>query len=170
MTFLPKDYELPATKSNYLKFKKDWDTEFRIMSDSITGYVYFNTDNKPVRSKEEPTDWEAHAKTNEKSGKKDAPKHFRAFIVRDYATKGLCILEITQQTIQSAIMTYYNNEKRWDPKEYDLTVSRKGEGLKTEYTVIANPKEALTEEQAGAYLDSKINLDALYEWADPFSS
>jgi len=169
MTFLPEDYSQPEQKSNYLKFKKDWDTEFRILSDSITGYIYFNKDNKPQRSKELPDEsvWNEEAKSNDK-WELDKIKHFRAFSVWDYATKNVCILEITQQTIQSAIMAYYKNVKRGDPKEYDLTVTRKGEGLKTEYTVIANPKEILTEEISWACLDTKINLEKLYSGEDPF--
>lgn len=165
--FLPEDYQQPETQSNYLKFKKDWNTEFRVMSDAITWYVYFNTENKPQRSKQFPELWEASAKVNDKWGK-DKPKHFRSFVVRDYATKKINILEVTQKSIQNDIMAYYKNEKRWDPKEYDFTVTRKWEGLDTKYTVIANPKTALTEEQASKYLDSKINLEALYDWEDPF--
>ena len=171
MTFLDENYKQPEQKSNYLKFKKDWDTKFRVMSDSITGYIYFNKDVKPVRSKEEPkeADRKANAKTNDKWDL-DQVKHFRAFVVRDYASESLCILEVTQKTIQTAILAYYKNEKRGDPKDYDLVVTRDDKSDITKYTVIADPKELLTEKQAWAILDSKIDLDKLYTNEDPFSS
>ena len=168
MTFLDENYKQPETVSKYLKFKKDWDTEFRILSDAITGYVYFNTDNKPERSKEYPTDWEANSKINEKNWKKDTPKHFWAFSVWNYETKQVCILEITQKSIQNDIMAYYKNAKRGDPKDYDITVTRKGEWLDTKYTVISNPKTEVDKDVLWAYFDAQINLAALYEWADPF--
>lgn len=170
MWTFPENYKQPEAVSNYLKFKKDWDTEFRILSDSIIGWVYFNLENKPVRTKEFPDDWKLQAKVNEKSNKQDSPKHFRAFQVRDYANNRICILEITQKSIQNDIMAYYKNTKRGDPKEYDLTVTRVGEWLETKYTVIANPKTPLTEAQSIAYFDSVIKLDALYEGKDPFTS
>ena len=169
MTFLSEDYKQPETKSNYLKFKKDWETEFRILSDAITGYVYFNTENKPERSKEFPEWREANAKVNENTKKKDTPKHFRAFVVWDYATSNICILEVTQKSIQNDIMAYYKNTKRWDPKDYDITVTRKGEWLDTKYTVIANPKTDVSKEVLGMYFDAQIQLDKLYEGGDPFA-
>lgn len=166
--FLPEDYKAPETQSNYLKFKKDWDTDFRIMSNALTGYVYFNKENKPQRSTEMPKDY-SDAKVNEKSGKQEAPKHFRAFVVWDYSSKSIKILEITQKSIRDDIMAYYKNTKRGDPKDYDMTVTRTGEGLDTKYTVIANPKTALSEEQAGAYMDANVKIEKLLTWEDPFS-
>ena len=169
MAFLPDDYLQPETKSNYLKFKKDWDTEFRVLSDSITGFVYFNKENKSIRSREEPTDWESKSKIDERTNKPTPPKHFRAFSVYDYDTKNICILEVTQKSIQTAMMNYYKNAKRGDPKDYDLTVTRSGEWLKTEYTVIPNPKTEVDKNILTKYFDAQIQLDKLYDWLDPFS-
>lgn len=169
MSFLPENYKQPETQSSYLKFK-DGETEFRILSDSITGYVYFDAENKPHRSKDMPIDRKEHAKINEKSGKQDQPKHFWSFIVRSYSMKKVCILDITQKSIQNLILAYYHNNKRGDPKDYDLTVTRKGEGLDTEYSVIASPKTPITEEQAKAFIEAKIDLNKLYSGEDPFSS
>ena len=49
MSFLPDEYKAPI--SNYLKFIEGENT-FRILGNAIVGYEYWNTKNKPVRSKE----------------------------------------------------------------------------------------------------------------------
>lgn len=169
-SFLPDDYVQPETKSNYLKFKKDWDTEFRILSNTVTGFVYFNLDNKPVRSVDFPEDYKDFAKVNEKTQKQDIPKHFRAFVVWDYATKNICILEVTQKSIQNDIMAYYKNAKRGDPKHYDLTITRKWEWLDTKYTVIANPKTPVELDVLTQYKEANVNLEKLFSGWDPFEA
>lgn len=47
--FQDNNYKMPST-DNYMKFKEGENT-FRVLSSAITGYEYFNTENKPVRSK-----------------------------------------------------------------------------------------------------------------------
>lgn len=168
MAFLPDNYKQPEQKSNYLKFKEG-ETEFRILSDSITGYVYFNLENKPVRTKEFPEDYKAHAKINEKTQKQDYPKHFRAFVVWNYTSKNIAILEVTQKTIQDAILAYNNNAKRGDPKDYDLTVTRDDSWAITSYTVIPNPKTDVDKNILSEYFDAQVNLEKLFSNEDLFT-
>ena len=49
--FLPEGYKLPDNKG-YAKIK-DGENDFRVLSSAIVGYEYWNTSNKPVRSKEQ---------------------------------------------------------------------------------------------------------------------
>lgn len=159
--FLPKDYSVP-TMSNYMKFKAG-DNTFRILSSALTGYEYFNIDNKPVRAKEMwdtvPTD----LKTN------GAIKHFWAFAVYNYEDKRIQILEITQKTIQTAIQSLTENKKWGNPSAYDITVNRSGTTMAdTEYTVMPNPKSDLLEGVKEKFETMNINLLALFNGADPF--
>ena len=128
MTFLPNGYEKPAGNSNYFKFEEG-DNKFRIMSSAIVGYEYWTTENQPVRSKEQFTET-PNIKVDQ-NGKKRI-RHFWAFIAWDYKEGKLKIMQITQSSIQDAILTLHSDEGWGDPKEYDLNVVRKGE-IRHEY-------------------------------------
>ena len=67
-SFLPKGYELPAIDSNYFKFEKG-KNKFRILSNALTGYEYWNKD-KEVFRQEKPF----KETPNIKSG--DKQRHF----------------------------------------------------------------------------------------------
>lgn len=159
--FLPKDYKIPTT-SNYMKFLEG-DNTFRVMSSAIIGYEYFNTENKPVRSRE-PFDETPDIK------KDGSVKHFWAFIVWNYEAKRIQILELTQKGIMGTMQEYVKNEKWGAPTEYDFIVNRKGSGLETEYKVTVNPQSDTPEEATATLEKMTINLEALYTGADPFKN
>ena len=170
MAFLPKDYKEPDT-SNYMKLEKG-DNVFRVLSDAITGMEYWKEADgkrKPVRLHSEEEIKIGDLETDEK-GNLVMPKHFWAFIVFNRAAEKIQILEITQKTIRRQVNALYNNEKWGDPKGYDITITREGDGFETEYTVMPNPKEELDEGIVKLHKDMRINLDALYEGEDPFSA
>ena len=103
----------------------------------------------------------ANAKVND-SG--HFQKHFWAFIVWNYELEKPQIMEITQSTIQAAIEAYTLNKKWGDPVGYDLVITRTGDGLETEYTVIAEPHSEAPKADI-----SKIDLESLFAGADPYS-
>lgn len=160
--FGSEDYKIPDT-SNYMKFIEG-DNVFRALSSAIVGFVYFNTDNKPVRSKEVP---ESVPSDIQKDGN---IKHFWAFIVWNENAKRVQLLEITQKSIMTTMQAYIKNAKWGSPKKYDFIVSKKGSGFDTEYAISVNPKAPLDESIAKKYLGMKINLDALFEGLDPFTA
>jgi len=157
MNFLPKNYKEPVI-NNYMKFKEGNNT-FRVLSSAITGFEWWVDDKegnrKPVRSK---TDDEMP---------EDA-KHFWAFVVYNLNDERIQILEITQVGIRKAITALINNEKWGDPKEYNIVITRTGEGFETEYQVTPEPKEKLDKDILDKYGNMNVNLDALYEGDDPF--
>jgi len=159
--FLPKDYELPESPSNYARFQ-DGINRFRILGSAITGYEYFNTDNKPVRSKE------AFESTPDlkKNGK---VKVFWAFPVFNYQTETIQILELTQKTIMNAIKGLIDNPKWGSPFMYDIAITKSGEGLETEYQTQAEPPIGEpTAEIKNAFMEKPISLGALLVGEDPF--
>jgi len=69
-----------------------------------------------------------------------------------------------------AIRNLVNDEDWGDPKNYDLVVTREGEGLETEYSVNPKPKTELDKGIQVFYKDLNINLEALFDGDDPFST
>ncbi len=162
--FFPEEgYKIPTT-SNYLNKLPEGETVIRIMSPAIVGYEYFNTDNKPVRSRtafdESPEDIKKDGRIN----------HFWAFVVWNYGSERLQIFEVTQKTIQTQMKALIDNPKWGKPFSYDISITRKGTTMNdTEYSVMPNPHSEADPKAVEAYGKTKINLEALYDGADPFA-
>src|SRR3990167_5175638 len=163
-TFLPPSYEIPASPSNYTKFKPGLN-RIRVLSSAIVGYEYFTTENKPVRSPEPFEDMP----TNIKEGGKIKP--FWAFVVWNYDQHTVQILEVTQISIMRAMKSLVENSKWGDPKQYDIAITKTGENLDTEYNVQAEPPIGNTDINIlDAYRMKPVNLEALYDGANPFEA
>ena len=163
--FFPnEDYKLPVS-SNYMRFQEG-ENNFRVLSSAIVGYEYWNTQNKPVRSKESWDEMPEDIKT-EKDGSVRI-NHFWAFVVWNYEAKKIQILELTQKGIMKTIQGLIKNPKWGNPKEYDITVARSGSGFDTEYSCVPNPHSEVGTEITERYEKMSINLDALYKGEDPF--
>jgi|ERR1700733_6870418 len=167
--FPTSDYKVP-TSSNYMKFMEGENT-FRVLSSAIVGYEYWNTNQKPVRSKEEfegiPDD--IKMVKNERGESVPSPiSHFWAFVVWNYNDKRIQILEVKQKGIMQTMQTYIKNPKWGSPKEYDFIVNRVGSGFDSTYSVAVNPKAPLEKSIEEMYAARSINLNALYEDKDPF--
>jgi len=165
--FLPGSYKLPDS-SNYMKLK-DGENTIRILSSAIVGYEYFNTNNKPVRSKT-PFKIVPDDIGLDRDGKTKKIKHFWAFVVWNYEAEKIQILEIVQSTIQSAIKAIVDNKKWGNPHGYDITITRTGEGFDTEYAVMPNPHSEIAPSILEIYKEMKIDLDALYVNKNPFEN
>lgn len=156
--FAPADYKLPESNS-FMKFVQG-KNKFRIMSKLTTGYEYWNIDNKPVRSREMPTD--VSGGKEEEDGKVRV-NHFWAVVVYNYATESLQLLEITQKGVQKYILGLVNDPDWGAPQGYDLVVTREGDGLNTKYTVAANPHKEMDAEIVAEYEASDLDPESLFE-------
>jgi len=159
-TFLPTTYETPKAESNYLKPDKGTIT-FRVLSSAITGFEYWTRENKPVRSK---VAWEEVPDDAKLDKNGNFQKHFWAFIVYDYESKKVKIMELTQKTVMSVIKSYVSNPKWGNPTGYDIAVTGTGDGMEREYAVIAEPHS-----ETPILNVPKVNLEALYVSGDPFA-
>jgi len=169
-TFLPKDYKAPSD-NKYFKLR-DGENRFRVLSSAIVGMEYWKTvdgGRKPIR-KRQGENIEVSELEVDKNGELQKAKHFWSFVAYNYQDKAIQILELTQKTIQQAITAYVKNPKWGDPKEYDIIITRAGEGFDTVYTVTVDPKEKLDGGIEQLYKDTPINLEALFDGADPFAS
>ena len=160
MSFLPDDYKAPAVSGgNYLKFTQG-KTNFRIIGSAIVGWLTWQ-DKQPHRSKVKPT-----------GAFEDKPKHFWAFPVWNHEANCIQICEVTQRGIQNALLELKEDEQWGDPKRYDVTVNREGEGLETSYTVIPRPPAPLSEAIVATIKEKLplIDMEALYKGEDPFAA
>jgi hypothetical protein len=164
---LPKNYKAP--EGNYYKLK-DGDNTFRVVSDAITGYEYWNTDGKPVRSADTFAATPNIRMIKDENGYEfpDKVKHFWAFLIWNYDANKVQLMEVTQRTIQDALVALEGNKKWGNVQDYDLTITRSGSGFDTTYQVVPNPKEELDSGIVAKIELTKINLEALYEGKDPF--
>lgn len=164
--FLPAGYQAPATVSGYMKLQEG-DNLFRVMSSAITGFEYWTNEDKPVRSK---TPFTETPDIKFVDGKPQRVKHFWAFVVYNYASKNIEILQITQSSIMSAIQNLVADPDWGSPKDYDLKINRTGKGLETEYSVNPKPKKPVEHDIQVAFADKKINLEKLYSGENPFEA
>ena len=165
--FSPEGYEVPKTGGAYMKFRPGAN-KFRILSAPIIGYEYWTEDRKPVRSK---TLWKTIPVDADITGENGwNPKHFWAFVVYNLDEKAIQILEVTQSSILSRLQTLVQNEDWGDPREYNITVTRSGEGLGTKYEVDASPHKPTPPEILADYKEKKIDLEALFEGKSPFEA
>lgn len=157
-----------STGSSYLKITEE-PQEFRVLASPIIGWEYFRADGDkvtPVRQKEEFTEIPSDSKDGSK------PKEFRAFPVWNHTLGKVQVCEITQASVKKEMLKFIQDEENWgDPKKYDFRVSRTWKGKETRYSLTALPKskfESEADEKWAFELAKPINLDALFDWGDPF--
>jgi len=171
--FLPKGYTIPST-SKYMKFQ-DGTNVFRILDNPILGMEYWKTKEDgsgrlPVRKEMGVKISLSELEIDPKSGKLESPKHFWAMPVYNYQEKQIQILEITQLTLIKALTAYINNPKWGNPIEYDISITKSGSGIATEYQIDHDPKEAIDPEILKEFKETPINLNALFDGKDPFNT
>lgn len=167
--YLPRGYHVPKSSGNYYKFEAG-QNRFRVMSAPIFGWLYWSKDDKPVRLRDNVLPKTPEDIRRDEEGKAERLRHFWAIAVWSYKESKLQILEITQTSIQTQMEELFGSEDWGNPMDYDLTVTKKGEKLLTEYTVQPSPVKPLTPEQLKAKTGMNINLEALYEGGDPFAA
>tara|TARA_Y100000356_G_scaffold64908_1_gene53177 strand:- start:261 stop:782 length:522 start_codon:yes stop_codon:yes gene_type:complete len=160
--WLPDDYEIPQSTPKYFKLEQG-NNEFRIMSRPILGYEWWE-DNAPNRVKEK-SDVPKAEWTNERK-----PKHFWAMVIYNPKLDCFQIFQITQKSIQESISALAKDPDWGSPNDYNIAISRDGEGLETKYSVRSKPKKALDKDVIKRHKETNINLEALYAGDDPFGS
>lgn len=172
-TFLPIDTveeiaKEAASNGRYLSPSKlAREKRVRFVGEGITGHSGWTTDKKPVRFEAMPETLPADL-APDMAGRVGL-KRFIAGVVWDYEANEFKILEITQKTLMDLLFKYVKDSDYGDPTNYDIKISKTGEGKNTEYSLIAAPPKPLAKEIATAYEDSNINLRALFDGEDPFA-
>lgn len=172
-TFLPIDTveeiaKEAASNGRFLSPSKlTGEKRVRFVGEGITGHSGWTTDRKPVRFEAMPETLPADL-APDMAGRVGL-KRFIAGVVWDYEANEFKILEITQKTLMDLLFKYVKDSDYGDPTNYDIKISKTGEGKNTEYSLIAAPPKPLTKEITKAYEEANINLRALFDGEDPFA-
>ena len=164
MSFI--DTEFLASGNNagsYFRPAKDKTSKVRILSEKgLEGYVLWTEDNKPVR-----WHWkDSKPEANYREG--DKPRKFLAVAVWNYDDQCVQVWEITQRTLQESLDALTRDSDFGHPANYDLKITRKGEGMDTTYSMVPMPGEQ-NEDVVNAIAELRVNLDALLSGEDPFA-
>ncbi len=162
MTFLPTDYKTPSSSNLYLKLQEG-ENKFRILSKPILGWEEWTLDKKPMR-------YTMEDKPSKPIAKDKPPKHFWAFIVYNYATDCVQIMQVTQNSIRKSIEALCRDTDWGDPYYYDIKITKSGSGMDTEYKVNPIPHKPIDGNILQAFKDQPIWLDAMFVNGDPFAS
>jgi hypothetical protein len=160
--FLPENYEAPKSGGgNYYKLQQG-DNRFRILSKPIIGWLDWSVDNKPIRTRStEPKPQPINAAKS--------VKHFWAFVVWNYESSVLQILEVTQSGIQNGIQTLARDPDWGSPFGYDICINKSGQDKETRYAVSPKPHKPLSKDIDAALLETPIELEQLFVGGDPFN-
>jgi hypothetical protein len=90
--------------------------------------------------------------------------------VWNYGENRVQVLELTQKTIISSITAYANDSDFGHPSGYDIVITRRGEKLNTEYSVIAKPPKDIDTQIKGEWeaLQPTFDLERLFDGGDSF--
>lgn len=171
MTFLPDNYKVPtAGGGDYTKLAIG-DTVLRLLSKApVIGYEYWNEAGKPVRVQERPAGIPADMRKKAPNGGDERIKEFWAMVVFNHGTQKIEIWQVTQVAIKAAIKQLSEHAKYGHPSKYDLTITRSGSALNTEYSVVADPPEPISAEVLALAKATPINLQALFDGGNPFEA
>lgn len=161
MTFLPPNYQAPASAGNYMKIQ-DGENKIRILSKPVLGWEDW-VDEKPIRYRFESKPAKSH-------DPKKPIRHFWAFIVWNYNEEKIQILQVSQATIRKNIEVLCKDSDWGDPYFYDIKIIRTGASTDTEYQVNPLPHKQANATIVKAFNEKKCYLEALFEGADPFST
>lgn len=153
-------------KSKFMKLQEG-ENKFRILTSPIVGWEDWDTDAEgkkfPIRYRQDEKPADEMVKS------KDGLKSFWAMVVWNYADSAINILQITQVSVQKAILALHQDIDWGDPTSYDLKVTKSGKGLDTEYAVLPVNKGEISEAIAQEKINTPVNLEALYDGKDPYA-
>lgn len=158
--YLPKGYEAPAAANNFMKIETG-PNRFRIMSEVLIGWKGWK-DGKPFRrAGEEKNINDDEVDIDDKFGTgKPRVNPFWAFVVWDYNTKKIEILELTQVTIIRPLVEYINGDEWGDPREYDLEITKE-DTKPVKYSVKPFPHKEVADAITDAFGDSELDVQDL---------
>lgn len=163
-SFFPEGFAATLNEApKYFKPIKNETTKIRIVSSEPEGgYIRWTAEGRPKR-------WHMTADAPKDVTWQDDSKHkkFIAVVVWNYTLNCLQVWEITQRSIYDTLESLTSDEDFGHPNQYDLKITRRGEGLETTYQVQAVHGEFPLDGQQ-AMSEQKIDLTKLFIGEDPF--
>lgn len=156
---------------NYIKLSKLEDGKehrYRFVGTSISGFETWTEDSKPVRFEYKPSLEELPSNVRLVDG---APqlKRFLATLVWDYQHECFRLLSFTQTSVKDAIKKLCRDSDYGDPRGYDIKITRTGQNLETEYTVIAAPPKPMAKAIQTALDKFHCDLNGYFAGKDIFA-
>lgn len=136
--------EVSESSGNYFKLKWEGSKKIRIISNWGVGFEIWK-DKKPKRSKDLatlPQQWDPDT-----YGKPTIPREFWAIGIYNITDKKLELWTCNLITVRRAIQELSKNPDRGNPTGYDLTITKKKNGDKTDYIVTPSPLVKLADEE-----------------------
>ena len=158
-------FERPQGGSDFVRLKDGDRRSLRIISKPVQGWEIF-LDGKPRRWRPDeniPDDVTIPEGEN--------VRQFAAFIVCEYDEQkpigAVKIWSVTQKSILSDMQNLFGNGRHWT--DFELVLTRRGEGLRTTYS-LSGVERAIEPEllQIASETEKFIDLDKLYSGENPF--
>ena len=176
--FIPLDYKEPESGGGtYLKPKAGETHRLRIMGSfeypvtAVMGWESWAEDaegNQHPERREYNHDGYDELTEIDRDGK---PKHFWLFQIYHIDSKEPQLWSIPQRTIQRQIRQFVENPNWGNPRNYNLAVTREGEGLQTKYSVVAEPPiEPPSDLMVEAMKEAKIDCREIFRGENPFGA
>jgi len=181
--YTPED----SSNSRYFNVKKLKDGESTTLrlcgtpssSHAICGYTYFTMEGRPRRFPQFPKDYLediglTYDGKTKGTGEKDSPSFFLSWAcLRKEAPDEFQIFDISQGKVREQVEAVLNIDDYeiadGEMANFYLTITRKGLGKDSKYTVMPTLKVATkADQQRWAEAREGIYLPALYEGGDPF--
>jgi len=162
INFYDAKFKVTKQKDQFLKLKEGAN-KVRFLADHLVCFEIFveMTDDtnqkqiKPLRKSEPFTSEElSHLVLKDK---KEKQKLTLIQLVYDYSDEEFKFLSIGQNSILTALKEYSQNPDYGNPTNYDITISRKGQNLETEYTFMPSPPKPL--DKAVKARSKNLNFD-----------
>jgi hypothetical protein len=158
-------FERPTGSSDFVRLKDGDRVALRIISKPVAGHEIF-VDGKPRRWKpDEPTPTDIIVPEGE------SIRQFAAFIVCEYDEAkpigAVKIWSVNQKGILRDMSNLFGGGKHWT--EFELILTRRGEGLRTQYSLTGVPRPMEPELlQFASESEKYIDLSKLYTGENPF--
>lgn len=135
------------------------EVRIRILSTPIVGWENWTEDNKPVR-------FYPQQKPRNLPNPNKPLRDFTAMVIWNYDLGMIQIWSFTQKNLKKSLESL--NTNKGSPLNYDIFVSRHGEGTDTRYILRCSTPHQVPKEVKESYEMTPVNLHALYVSKDPF--
>lgn len=170
---LPKNFKPKQGESRYTMtgLQSGETVKIRVLSDFIVGSMVWageGESRKPLRKPDgEPIP--VGAIGVDKWGNPERVRQFIAAKVWNYDRGRVEVFETTKTTVIGFIFKYESDDEYGDSKGYDLKISKTGQGMDTEYSVIASPPKEFDKKLQKEADAEFVGLEALFKGDDPFA-
>lgn len=174
INFFNKGHEIPNKRNQFMRLEAG-KNRLRFIGYPISGFLFFGKVEredgsetvKPYRKPESEGEFSLEEMINRdarvnKEGEIEKQKYFVAGLVYNYQKQKLQVLEITQKSVLKALKSYVDSDEYGHPVGYDLTIEKKGDGLNTDYTVVASPPKPLASDIEQLVSEASCDLEKIF--------